>query len=257
MDPLILLVDDEEVMLVFLENILKDSYNILTAGDGKQALALLEKEPINLVISDVTMPNMDGLELCRHIKSTVEYAQIPVILLTASKTLQAKVTGLELGADAYIEKPISKEYLLAQITSLLYNRNKIREFFATSPLAFIQGTPHTKAEELFLRQLEEVIAENMADPGLDVAKLARKMNISRITLYRKIKALSDLSPAELIGISRLKRAAGLLAAGELRIYEVSDIVGFSSPGSFSRSFQRQFNMTPLEYARTHNRDAAI
>ncbi len=257
MEPLILLVDDEEVMLVFLENILKDSYNILTAGDGKQALALLEKEAINLVISDVMMPNMDGFELCKQIKSTVEYAQIPVILLTARQTLQSKVTGLELGADAYIEKPISKEYLLAQIASLLYNRNKIREFFAASPLAFIQGTPHTGSEEQFLRQLEAVIDENMADPGLDVVKLARKMLMSRVTLYRKLKTLSDLSPAELISISRLKRAAGLLAAGDLRIYEVSDIVGFRSPGSFSRSFQRMFNMTPMEYAQTHNRDAAI
>lgn len=257
MEPLILLVDDEEVMLVFLENILKDSYNILTAGDGKQALALLEKEAINLVISDIMMPNMDGFELCQQIKSTVEYAQIPVILLTARQTLQSKVTGLELGADAFIEKPFSKEYLLAQIASLLYNRNKIREFFATSPLAFIQGRPHTKLEELFLRQLEAVITENMADPGLDVVKLARKMLMSRVTLYRKIKALSDLSPAELISISRLKRAAGLLAAGNFRIYEISEMVGFRSPGSFSRSFQRMFNMTPMEYAQTHNKDTTI
>ena len=245
--PLLLLVDDEEEILDFLERILRDRYTILKAGNGHEALAILAAEAVQLVVSDVMMPDMDGFELCRAIKSTVDFSHIPVILLTAKNTIQAKVQGLELGADAYIEKPFSKEHLLAQIASLLYNRNMMREFFASSPLVHIKSIAHTRADEKFLENLQDTILQHMDDSDLDVEKLARIMNMSRITLYRKIKALSDLSPIELINITRLKKAAELLAAGQHRIYEISDMVGFSSQSNFARNFLRQFNMTPTEY----------
>ncbi|ASZ13437.1 response regulator [Chitinophaga pendula] len=245
--PTILLVDDEEEILEFLERILRSKYTLLKAADGKQALQVLATAAVQLVICDVMMPEMDGFELCRLIKSDFEHSHVPVILLTAKNTLQAKIAGLELGADAYIEKPFSKEHLQAQIASLLTNRNMIREYFSSSPLVHIKSMAHTKADERFLETLHETISQHMEDVDLNVEQLARLMNMSRVTLYRKIKAVSDLSPLELINLIRLKRAAVLLAEGEHRIYEISNIIGFSSQSNFSRNFQRQFHMTPRDY----------
>ncbi len=245
--PLILLIDDNEEILDFLERILTNKYAILKAADGKEALKLLETEAVQLMVSDVMMPVMDGFELCKIIKSNVEYSHIPVILLTAKNTIQSKVQGLELGADAYIEKPFSKEHLMAQIASLLANRNSIREFYASSPLVHIRSMAHTKADEHFLEKLDAAICENMEDVDMDVEKLAKVMNMSRITLYRKIKAISILTPLEVINITRLKKAAELLAEGSHKIYEIADMVGFSSQSNFARSFQKQFGITPTEY----------
>ena len=247
MNPLILLVDDNEEILEFLERILKNKYDILKAENGSDALQILDKEAVQLVVSDVMMPVMDGFELCKTIKSSLEYSHIPIILLTAKDGIQSKIEGLELGADAYIEKPFSKEHLQAQIASLLNNRNIIREYFASSPLVHIKSIAHTKADEIFLETLHETISKNIEDTDLDVEKLAQIMNMSRITLYRKIKAISVLTPIELINITRLKRAAELLAEGSHRIFEVSYMVGFSSQSNFARNFQKQFNVTPSEY----------
>lgn len=245
--PVILLVDDEEDILDFLERILQAKYTVLKAADGREALTQLAAAAVQLVISDVMMPEMDGFELCRQVKSNFEHSHIPVILLTAKNTLQAKIAGLELGADAYIEKPFSKEHLLAQIASLLANRNMIRDFFSSSPLVHIKSMAHSKADERFLETLNETICKNMEDTDLDVEKLAKIMTMSRITLYRKIKAISNLTPVELINITRLKKAAGLLAEGDNKIYEIAYMAGFSSQSNFSRNFLKQFNMTPTEY----------
>jgi DNA-binding response OmpR family regulator len=245
--PLILLVDDNEEILEFLERVLSPKYSILKKENGHEALKVLETEAVQLVISDLMMPVMDGFELCRIIKANFEYSHIPVILLTAKNTIQSKVEGLELGADAYIEKPFSKDHLQAQIASLLSNRNMIREFFASSPLVHIKSMAHSKADERFLETLNDTICKNIEDPELDVEKLAGIMNMSRITLYRKIKAISDLTPIELINISRLKKAAKLLAEGDYKIYEISYMVGFSSQSNFARNFLKQFEMTPTEY----------
>ena len=247
MNPLILLVDDNEEILEFLERMLKNKYEILKAENGNEALQVLDKEAVQLIISDVMMPVMDGFEFCRTIKSSLEYSHIPIILLTAKNGIQSKIEGLELGADAYIEKPFSKEHLQAQIASLLNNRNIIREYFASSPLVHIKSIAHSKADEVFLETLYETINKNIEDTDLDVEKLAQIMNMSRITLYRKIKAISILTPIELINITRLKKAAELLAEGNHRIFEVSYMVGFSSQSNFARNFQKQFNVTPSEY----------
>ncbi len=248
--PVILLVDDEEDILEFLERILRSKYSIFKAENGKEALQVLAAEPVQLVVSDVMMPEMDGFELCRAIKSNFEFSHIPVILLTAKNTIQAKVEGLELGADAYIEKPFSKEHLQAQMASLLNNRSMIREYFASSPLVHIKSMAHSKADERFLETLNDTIDKNIEDPDLDVEKLARILNMSRITLYRKIKAISNLTPIELINITRLKKSAQLLAEGDYKIYEVADMVGFSSQSNFARNFHKQFNMTPTDYMHT-------
>jgi len=247
--PLILLVDDNEEILDFLERVLSSKYSILKAEDGLEAISLLETEAVQLIISDVMMPVMDGFELCKIIKSNFEYSHIPVILLTAKNSIQSKIEGLELGADAYIEKPFSKEHLQAQIASLLNNRNMIREYFASSPLVHIKSIAHSKADERFLETLNDSICANIEDVNLDVEKLAKIMNMSRITLYRKIKAISVLTPFEVINITRLKKAAELLAEGDYKIYEVSDMVGFSSQSNFARNFQKQFGMTATEYVK--------
>ncbi len=245
--PLILLVDDEEEILDFLERILNNKYDILKAENAKDALELLSAEAVQLIIADVMMPQMDGFELCKIIKSNFDYSHIPVILLTAKNTIQSKVEGLELGADAYIEKPFSKEHLFAQISSLLSNRTILRDYFASSPLVHLKSMAHTKADERFLEHLHETISKRIEDTELDVEHLAGIMNMSRITLYRKIKAISNLTPLELINIVRLKKAAELLAEGEYKIYEVSAIVGYSSQSNFARNFLKQFGMTPTEF----------
>jgi two-component system, cell cycle response regulator len=252
--PIILLVDDNEEILEFLERILNTKYSILKAADGQEAIKVLQTEAVQLVISDVMMPVMDGFELCKIIKTNVEYSHIPVILLTAKNTIQSKVEGLELGADAYIEKPFSKEHLQAQIASLLNNRNMIREYFASSPLVHIKSMAHSKADERFLEALNDTICANIEDVDLDVEKLAKIMNMSRITLYRKIKAISVLTPIEVINITRLKKAAELLAEGDHKIYEISYLVGFSSQSNFARNFQKQFNITPTEYMNSKQLD---
>ena len=148
---------------------------------------------------------MDGLELCKILKANHEYSHILVILLMAKNDIQTKIDGLELGADAYIEKPFSKEHLQAQIESLLNNRNIIREYFASSPLIHIKNMTHSKADEIFLETLQDIIKRNLDNTNLDVENLAQIMNMSRITLYRKIKAVSVFTPIELINITLLKK----------------------------------------------------
>jgi two-component system, cell cycle response regulator len=245
--PTILIVDDNEEILDFLGKILKIKYTILKAKNGNEALGMLNNQAVQLVVTDIMMPIMDGFELCKVIKTNFEYSHIPVILLTAKNDIQTKIDGLELGADAYIEKPFSKEHLQAQIASLINNRNIIREYFANSPLVNIKSMAHSKADESFLENLHKTINKNLEDSELDVEKLAQIMNMSRITLYRKIKAISFFTPIELINNTRLKKGAQLLAEGNYKIFEVSYMVGFSSQSNFTRNFQKQFNITPSEY----------
>lgn len=245
--PTILLVDDNEEIIEFLAEVLGAQYAVLKAFDGGEALSILEKEAVHLVVSDVMMPGMDGFDLCRLIKTNFDFSHIPVILLTAKNTLQSKIEGLKLGADAYIEKPFSPEHLEVQIANLLSNRNKIREYFANSPLVHIKSMAYSTADEQFLESLNESIRNHLEDTELDVEKLARIMNMSRPTLYRKIKAISNLTPNELINITRLKKAAEMLAGGQHKVYEVADLVGYNSQNNFGRNFLKQFGITPTEY----------
>ena len=247
MEPAILIVDDNKEIIEFLSENLKSKYFVLSASNGEKALEILEKESVHLIVSDIMMPVMDGFELCRRVKSSFNHCHTPVILLTAKKTLEAKINGLELGADAYVEKPFSPKHLQAQIANLLENRNKIKDFFANSPLVHIKSMAYSKADEEFLEKLSDFINANLKNHELDVEQLARAMNMSRPTFYRKIKGVSDLSPNELINISRLKKAAELLVEGKYKIYEIADIVGFTSQHHFARSFLKQFGLTPSEY----------
>lgn len=247
--PVVLLIDDNEEMLEFLEEELGEKYALLKATGAEAALPLLKDESVQLIVSDVMMPGMDGFQFCRAVKSNVEYSHIPLILLTAKNTLQSKIEGLEVGADAYIEKPFSPAHLQAQISNLLNSRSKLREYFAQSPLAHIKSMAHSRADEHFLEALQGAIVAHMADEDLDVEKLARFMAVSRPTLYRKIKAVSALTPNELIHLTRLKKAAGFLTEGTYKMYEITEMVGYPSQGAFTRCFSKQFGMTPTEYQR--------
>jgi two-component system cell cycle response regulator len=247
MKPVILLVDDNEEILEFLSDELGEKYEVIIARNGAEALHMLPGHAVQIVITDIMMPVMDGYELCRRIKTSVEYSHIAVIMLTAKNTLQSKIMGLELDADAYIEKPFPPEYLHVQIASLLSNRNKIKDYFASSPLVHIKTMAYSKADELFLEKLNDAINKNIENADLNVDQLAVIMNMSRATLYRKIKDISNFSPNELVNIARLKMAAEILANDEDRVYEVYSKVGFSSKEQFVKNFTKQFGLSPSEY----------
>lgn len=243
----ILLIDDNEDILEFLSQVLGESYQLHLAANGEIAQNILDNETVHLIVSDIMMPGIDGFELCRLIKSKVEYCHIPIILLTSKNTHKAHIEGLEVGADAYIQKPFSPELLQVQISNLLKNRLKIKEHFASSPFEDVRVMAHSKTDEAFLKKLDDYIRTNIKDPNIDIDKLAEHMFMSRTTFYRKIKSLSSLSPKELIDITRLKTAASLIAQNEFSLFQISKMVGYSSQSLFSRNFQKYFSVSPIEY----------
>lgn len=246
MKPTILLVEDNVDILDFIEDNLISEYNIKKALNGKASLDILRNEVVDLIVTDVMMPIMNGFELCSIIKTDLELSHLPVIILTAKHTLQSKLQGLELGADVYIEKPFSPKYLKMQIGSLLENRNKIKMHFHQSPLAHLKTVAHTKSDEKFLLRVNEIILQHLKEEDFNVDQLAKVLNMSRSTLYRKINAVSNLSTNELINITRLKRGAELLLMG-YNINETSAEVGYSSPKIFSKNFEKQFCVKPSQY----------
>jgi signal transduction histidine kinase/ligand-binding sensor domain-containing protein/DNA-binding response OmpR family regulator len=250
--PAVLIAEDQADIRNFLRTELSPYYSIFEAHNGQDALALLQKENFQVVITDIMMPVMDGIELCRKIKTDLQFSHIPVIMLTAKNTLRSKIEGLDVGADAYIEKPFAFEHLKAQITNLISNRMIVKEYFARSPLTHLKGIASTKADSNFLEELNRIIYENIADMELDVDKLSTMMNMSRRTLYRKINALSDLSPNEWINLTRLKRSAELLAEGKYKMHDVAGMVGYSLLTNFSRDFHKQFGMSPSQYIASLN-----
>ncbi|QDW21582.1 two-component regulator propeller domain-containing protein [Flavobacterium sp. KBS0721] len=245
--PQLLIVEDNEDLLNFITAEMSSVYTVLKADNGENALKIIHNENIQLVISDVSMPVMDGITLCKEIKANLETSHIPVILLTAKNSLKSQIDGLGAGADAYIAKPFSMDYLKVQANNLIENRKQIMNYYASSPLSHIKSIAHNKTDEKFLKKLDEEILKNITDSDLSVESLAEIMNMSRSTLYRKIKDISNLSPNELINIVRLKRAAELLLNENFKMYEIAEKVGYKSQTSFGRNFQKHFSMTPSEY----------
>lgn len=248
----ILIVEDNLELLNFMSKELGKEYKIFKATNGEEALKVIHNQTIHIVISDITMPIMDGIELCGRIKSNIESSHIPVILLTALSAVQSRIQGLESGADAYISKPFSMDFILAQIDNLLSNRRHVMEYYASSPLSHLKSVAHNKIDEDFIKKLDDIIDQNMADTNLSVESLADILHMSRSTLYRKIKDISNLSPNELINNARLKKAAELLLSGKYKVYEISEIVGYNSQSSFSRNFQKSFAMSPSEFINNRN-----
>ena len=245
--PVVLLVEDDVEMSSFISKCLVGSYSTLSAQNGKEALNILKNKTVNLVVSDVMMPEMDGFELTKEIKSDIEISHIPVILLTAKTTNQAKIKGYEMGADGYIEKPFSVEVLLARIAGLLQNRENLRETFMKNPIIGATTMAITKSDEKFIKKLNEVVSENLSNPDFNVEDIAGEFNMSRASFYRKIKGVLDLTPNEYIRVERLKKAAILLKEDNYKINEICYMVGFNSPSYFSKCFQQQFGVLPKDF----------
>lgn len=254
MTDTILVIDDEQDVLDFLSHILGYTYKVHVAPDAQKAQKILDEEIIHLILSDVMMPGMDGFALCQLIKSNVAYSHIPIILLTSKNTHRAHIEGLQVGADAYIQKPFSVDLLLLQIQNLLKNRIKIKDHFAHAPFAHIEVPMRSKKDELFLKQLEAYIDAHLKDPGIDFDALAEHLFMSRATFYRKITALMSLSPKEFVDIARLKKAAALIAENRLSLPEILKLTGISSEAVFNRSFEAHYKMSPEDYYQSLRED---
>jgi YesN/AraC family two-component response regulator len=242
-----LIVDDSEDMRQFLESSFSDNYAIVTAGDGIEALHLLQQHQISIIISDWMMPRMDGAEFCRRVRQNPLTSHIPFVMLTAKTDDDSKVEGMDVGADTYIEKPFSVQYLEACIRNILQIRRQLMEKFSTQPLEPVTEIAQNPTDNEFLTKMNRIIEENFSNSELNVDFLAERLNISRSGLFAKIKTLADVTPNEMIQIVRLKRAAQLLHEGGHMVSEVGYMVGFSNPSYFSKCFQKQFGIRPADY----------
>ncbi|MDR2913385.1 MAG: response regulator [Tannerella sp.] len=246
---IILLVEDNTDMLNFIADRLSKQFGVEKATNGIEALNTLKEKNIDLVLTDIMMPEMNGFELCKNIKENLDYSHIPVVLVTAKNDLQSKIHGLEMGADAYVEKPFSMNHLITQLTTILHNRRREKEAFMRKPFLPIQNIGMNKADEEFIQKIIDIIEENITDSGFSVERLAENVFMSRSNLHRKIKALTELTSIDFIRLIRLKKAAELIQSGKYRIGEVCYLVGINSPSYFIKLFQKQFGMTPKEFAK--------
>lgn len=242
-----LLVEDDVEMGDFLEKCVKGPYSVLRASNGKDALEILKTKTVNIIVSDVMMPEIDGFELTKVLKSDIETSHIPVVLLTAKTNNQSKIKGYEAGADAYIEKPFSVDVLLARMTALLQNRQYLQAAFIKNPLIGAATIAITKSDEEFIKKLNGIVQENIPNPDFNVEDMADIFNMSRASFYRKIKGVLDLTPNEYIRVERLKKAAILLKENNYKVNEICYMVGFNSPSYFAKCFHQQFGMLPKEF----------
>ena len=247
----VLLVEDNVELLNLTRESLTEWFKVLKASNGRVALEILAQESVDVIVSDVMMPEMDGLELCRKVKSEMDYSHIPVILLTAKTTLESKVEGFECGADVYIEKPFTIKQLHMQIENLLKLRQAFHKLMASLSGSTVHPTVDTdlvmsQKDCEFIAKIQEVIAGQLADENFSIDTLAEQMNMSRSNFYRKIKALSDMSPNDYLKTLRMNRAAELIKGGT-RISEVAAQVGFTSSSYFAKCFKSQFGVLPKEY----------
>lgn len=246
----ILLVEDNPDVLQFIAEKLGRHYKVLTATNGIEALEIINDQsvPVDMVVTDLMMPLMDGMELTKAIRDNIEVSHLPIIILTAKNDLNSKVTGLTEGADAYIEKPFSMKYLLAQIKAIFDKRMRDRQNYSRNPfMTIITNTGMSSADKTLLDKITRSIEDNLTDPNFGVEMLADQVNLSRSSLHRKLKDLIGTSPTDFVRLIRLKKAADLITEGSYRIGEVCYIVGINSPSYFIKIFQKQFGMTPKEF----------
>ncbi|WP_298737487.1 hybrid sensor histidine kinase/response regulator transcription factor [uncultured Chitinophaga sp.] len=247
--PLVLVVEDDPSIQAFLADRFRDSgYNVVKAGHGKAALELVEAHSVDLVISDIMMPEMDGLELCHHVKTNIDYSHIPFILLTARGNSESELKGIEAGADAYIMKPFKWKHIAAVTKNLIASREKLRQKFSEQPNSDVSVLATNSRDKAFMEKVVSIIEARIIDSQLSVEELSRDMAMSRSNLHKKLKSLSGYVPNELIKLVRLKHAAKLLQTAEHTVTEIAYMTGFSAPSYFSKCFQQQFKVTPREYA---------
>lgn len=245
----LLIVEDNEQMRQYESRKLSNDYNILTASDGEDALEVLSKNMVSLIVSDIMMEPMGGLELLKRVKQDNRFSFIPVILLTAVTSDAAKMAGMENGADEYIVKPFSMDYLADTIANLLRQREEVKRAYATSPLISSETVSISTTNADFLRKLKDAVMRNIDNSEFNVDKLAAELNMSRTSLNRKIRGTLDVSPNNYIRIERLKAAAQMLKNGDAKVNEVCYSVGFTSPSYFTKCFYNLFGLLPKEFAK--------
>jgi signal transduction histidine kinase/ligand-binding sensor domain-containing protein/DNA-binding response OmpR family regulator len=245
--PTVLLVEDNSDVRVYIREEIKSEYNLLEAENGIEAIMLTKLHTIDLIVSDIMMPEMDGLELCKNIKTHIDTSHIPVILLTARTADDYKLKGLEIGADDYVFKPFNATVLSARIKNLIETRKLLRKRFRQDINFSPKDITVTSPDEKFLTRALEIVEQHIADSEFDVDKLVDDAGMSRSAFYRKLKNLTGQSANEFIKTIRLKRAAQILRQNKLNVSEVSYEVGFNDPQYFSKCFHKQFGKTPSQY----------
>lgn len=241
----ILIIDDNADVRDYVKSLLKEEYTVIEAPDGRAGLKKAMKYVPDAIICDVMMPVMDGLECCRKLKTELQTSHIPVMLLTACSLDEQRIQGFECGADSYISKPFNSKLLLVRLRNLMDNHKRLKQFFGDKTTLSKESV--SDVDKGFVDRFRELIEENLADSELSVEDLGGKMGLSRVQLYRKIKALTNYSPNELVRIARLKKAASLLASSEKTISEITYEVGFTSPSYFTKCYKEYFGESPTDF----------
>lgn len=245
--PTLLIVEDNIDMQSFLYSSFKDNYRVLLANNGIEGIRILETEEIDIIVSDIMMPEMDGIEFCNKLKNNLLWNHLPVILLTAKTNIASRIEALEIGADAYIDKPFSVMHLSAQIRNLLESRKNLLKKFTETPMASLKSIAGNDADKEFLEKIHQVIEKNISNETFSVENMAEAMHISNSSLFAKIKNLTGITPNKLMLLVRMKKAAELLMENKYRINEVCYMVGFSNPSYFAKCFQKQYGVLPKEF----------
>lgn len=246
----LLIVEDNQDFRHFLKEQLSEMYQVIDAPDGEEGEKLAVEQNPDLIISDIMMPKVDGLELCRRIKHNVQTSHIPVILLTARSGDEAKISGYAVGADSYISKPFSFDVLLARIKQLIEQQEGRKKEFRKTLRVNPSRITITSIDEQLIQKALKLIEEHIDNSEYNVEQLSADMGMSRMNLYRKLQAITGQTPTEFIRTIRLKRAAQLLQDGKLNVSEVADRVGFSSSSYFTKCFKEQFGVLPTQYSET-------
>ncbi|ETD18565.1 hypothetical protein HMPREF1199_01383 [Hoylesella oralis CC98A] len=245
----LLVAEDNVELLDFIADTLSQNYSVIKAPDGKRAWEAVKRHTPDLVLTDVIMPGMSGYELCSAIKDDIDYCQIPVVMLTAKTVTADRIEGLDRGADAYICKPFGTNELLLTIKNLLKHKERLRHYFTTPGMSeqAPSDQPFLSADYIFMNKLNTLLEAELANPDLDIDDIAARLGYSRSVFYRRLKALVNIAPNDFLRTYRLKRAAELLASSTLSLAEISDRTGFSSYSYFSKTFKKQFDMSPKNY----------
>jgi len=249
---MVLVVEDDEAIQSFIANsLIEDGYRVQKAANGKQALGMIESAEFDLIISDIMMPEMNGIEFCKAIKTNIHFSHLPFILLTAKGNSEAEIEGIETGADAYILKPFKWKHIAAVVKNLIESRERLKLKFSEQPHSEVSVLTTNSRDKEFMERIVSIIESRIIDPQLSVEELSKEMAMSRSGLHKKLKSLSGYVPNELIKLVRLKHAARLLQVNEYTMAEIAYMAGFSSPSYFSKCFLQQFKVTPKEYADKH------
>lgn len=249
--PKILLVEDNSELLQLLESVMENHFQVVTATNGIEALQVLSQESADFIISDVMMPEMDGVELCARVKAAVQTSHIPFILLTAKSSYEHQLHGYEAGADDYIPKPFNLELMVLKVKNLLETRQKFQHQFKSTPELSISRTLGSPSDDKFIQSAMQAVEINLDSESFGIPDLVKELGISRTLLFEKFKALLGQTPNEFIQTIRLKYAARLIKESDLKINEVAFKVGFSDPKYFSKIFHKQFGISPSQFKKQH------